>query len=40
MYAPFFGFTRLPFDHKLNADQLFRAPALDERLPIRSVLCV
>jgi type II secretory pathway predicted ATPase ExeA len=30
MYAPFFGFTRLPFDQKLNADQLFRAPALDE----------
>jgi type II secretory pathway predicted ATPase ExeA len=30
MYAPFFGFTRLPFSGKLAADQLFRAPAFDE----------
>jgi type II secretory pathway predicted ATPase ExeA len=30
MYRPFFGFTRLPFDQKLTADQLFRSPALDE----------
>jgi type II secretory pathway predicted ATPase ExeA len=30
MYTSFYGFTRLPFDHNLTADQLFRAPALDE----------
>lgn len=30
MYTPFFGFTRLPFDHKPGPDQLFHAPSLDE----------
>lgn len=30
MYAPFFGFSRLPFDRDLLAEQLFRTPALDE----------
>jgi type II secretory pathway predicted ATPase ExeA len=30
MYRPFFGFARPPFERDLPADQLFRAPALDE----------
>ena len=30
MYAPFFGFNRVPFDRHLSPDQLFRTPALDE----------
>lgn len=30
MYRTFFGFTRPPFERDLPADQLFRAPALDE----------
>lgn len=30
MYRTFFGFARSPFDRDLPADQLFRAPALDE----------
>lgn len=30
MYRPFYGFSRAPFERDLPADQLFRAPALDE----------
>lgn len=30
MYRTFFGFARPPFERDLPADQLFRAPALDE----------
>jgi len=30
MYRPFYGFSRPPFERDLPADQLFRAPALDE----------
>lgn len=30
MYRPFYGFSRAPFERDLPADQLFRAPPLDE----------
>lgn len=30
MYRPFYGFARAPFERDLPADQLFRAPTLDE----------